>query len=158
MPQRSILKAILLTVAVAGTLDISDALVFFGFRMHVTPTRLLQNIASHLLGRSAFGGGNATVLLGLFLHYFIAACWVTGFVLVAQRLPLLFRQPILCGALYGLLIYVFMNYVVLPKSRNPSHPTHDPINLANAILALVLFMGIVVALLNRRFAPLPPRI
>ena len=57
-------------------------------------------------------------LLGLALHYFIAACWITAFVLVAQRVRLLFKHPVLCGGLYGLLIYAFMNYVVLPHTAN----------------------------------------
>jgi hypothetical protein len=152
---RSLAKAVLLTVLIAGTLDIADALIFFGLRFHVTPTRIFQNIASHLIGRSAFAGRIRSTLLGVALHYLIATCWIAAFILVAQRLPLLFRQPLLCGALYGLLIYAVMNYLVLPHTRNPTNPTHDPINLLNAILALVIFMGIVVALLNRRFAPLP---
>ena len=152
---RSLARAIVITTCVAGTLDLADALVFFGLRRHVTPPRILQNIASHLIGRSAFTGGTATALLGLGLHYLIAACWITGFVLVAPHLPLLYRRPILCGTLYGLLIYVVMNYLVLPHTRNPTMPTHDPINLLNAVLALVIFMGVTVAVLNRSLAPLP---
>jgi hypothetical protein len=152
---RSLAKAIVMTVGIAGTLDIADAFTFFGLRRHVPPTRILQNIASHLIGRSAFTGATRTAVLGLALHYVIAACWITGFVLVAQYLPLLFRRPILCGALYGLLIYAVMNYLVLPHTRNPTMPTHDPINLLNAVLALVLLMGVTVAVLNRNLAPLP---
>lgn len=153
---RSLAKAIAMTICIAGTLDLTDAFVFFGLRLRVTPTRILRNIASHLVGRSAFAGGLGATLLGLALHYFIAACWIIAFILVAQRLPLLFRRPVLCGALYGLLVYAVMNYIVLPHTRNPSTPSHDPVALLNAVLALVVFMGITVALLNRKFAPLPP--
>ena len=45
--------AILWGGAVAGTLDISDALVFHGVR-GVAPWRILQAIASGLLGPQAF--------------------------------------------------------------------------------------------------------
>jgi len=150
---RSVAKAIGLTLLVCGTLDICDAMVYFGLRFHVTPTRLLQNIATHLIGRSAFNGGLRTTMLGLALHYFIAACWITAFVLVAQRVALLFQYPVLCGAFYGLLIFGVMNFLILPHTRNPTRLSHDTFNLINGVLALVIFMGIFVALCNRRFAP-----
>jgi len=153
---RSLTKAIVVTICVAGTLDISDAFLFFGLRSHVPAARILQNIASHVVGRTAaYSGGMHTALLGLALHYLIASCWAIGFILVAQHLRLLFRRPILCGALYGLLIYAVMNYVVLPHTPNPTLPTHNPIVLLNAVLALVIFMGITVAVLNRNLAPVP---
>jgi|SRR5471030_1235401 len=152
---RSVAKAIGLTLVVCGTLDISDALFYYGLRFHVPAVRLLESIASHLIGRSAFSGGFRTAMLGLALHYLIAACWVTVFVIVAQRVVVFFRRPVLCGALYGLSIYGVMNFLVLPLTRNASPLSRDPFNLLNGVLALVLFMGIAVALLNRRFAPLP---
>ena len=40
---------------VSGTLDITDALVFYGLR-GAKPTVILQSIASGLLGRGAFRG------------------------------------------------------------------------------------------------------
>jgi uncharacterized membrane protein YagU involved in acid resistance len=151
--RKSIGKTVVITLLICGTLDITDALVFYGWRYHVPPVRLLQNITSHLVGRSAFSGGIPLALVGLTLHYFIAACWITAFVLVAQRVRLLFKHPFVSGGLYGVLIYVIMNYVVLPNTANATQPTRVPINLFNGVLALVIFMGIFVALLNRRYAP-----
>jgi uncharacterized membrane protein YagU involved in acid resistance len=151
--KKSIGKAVAMTLFISGTLDIADALVFYGWRYRVPPASLLQNTTSHLVGPRAFSGGLPMALLGLVLHYFIAACWITAFVLVAQRVRLLVKLPLLCGGLYGLLIYAAMNYLVLPHTPYPSQPTHSPISLLNGILALVIFMGILVALLNRRYAP-----
>ena len=54
--------AILWAGLIAGTLDITDALVFYGLR-GVPPVRLPQNIASGLLGRDAFQGGVGTAAL-----------------------------------------------------------------------------------------------
>jgi hypothetical protein len=152
---RSVTKAIGLALLICGTLDIADALVYYGVRFHVPPERLLQSIASHLIGRSAFSGGLPVALLGLSLHYLIAAFWIAAFVLSAQRAAVLVHYPVLCGALYGLLIYGVMNFLVLPLTRNASPISRDPFNLLNGIFALAIFMGIFVALCNQRFAPVP---
>jgi hypothetical protein len=52
---------------IAGILDITTAFIR-GRR----PVRLLQGIASGLLGPQAFQGGWGTAVLGLALHFFIA--------------------------------------------------------------------------------------
>ncbi|SRR5713226_9633695 len=49
-----------------GFLDITAALVVYGF-FGLKPMRLLQGIASGLLGPKAFSGGLATALLGYFV-------------------------------------------------------------------------------------------
>jgi hypothetical protein len=57
-------------------LDITAAFVVYGF-FGVKPLRLLQRIASGLLGSRAFKGGFATALLGLLCH-FAVAFWGSG--------------------------------------------------------------------------------
>src|SRR3977135_1517904 len=65
---------------VAGALDISYAIIFSWLRSGVPPTRLLQSVASGLLGREAArGGGWKTALLGLFLHFLNAFIIATIF-------------------------------------------------------------------------------
>ncbi|HSM36820.1 MAG TPA: hypothetical protein VK837_10525 [Longimicrobiales bacterium] len=49
-------QAIILGALAVAALDILDAFVFFGVR-GVAPVRILQNIASGVLGREAFSGG-----------------------------------------------------------------------------------------------------
>ena len=79
---------IALTALLIGTLDIADALIFYAIR-GVPPIRILQGIASGLLGRTAaFSGGARTALLGLALHFFIAASVATIYILVSRSLPL----------------------------------------------------------------------
>lgn len=154
MPRKhSPVLAIGMITLIAGTLDILDALIFYKIRANVPPARLLQGIASHLIGKSAFSGGMRSATLGLALHYLIALCWVTAFAVCAHHVRLLLRKPVLCGVLYGVLIYAVMNFIVVPHTANPSHLAYNPINLLNGILAIVLFMGVLVAVLVRRFAP-----
>ncbi len=155
-PSPSLLKAILIGGSLAALLDILDPIIFFYLRNHIAPIRIPQSIASGLLGRPAFSGGLNTALLGLALHLFIAIVWATGFVLAARALPFLSQHPIRSGLLYGALIYIVMNYLVLPHSRvTPSRPT-TPV-LINGIFAILVLVGLPISLCNRRFAP-PPRV
>jgi uncharacterized membrane protein YagU involved in acid resistance len=146
-------KALGLCLLIAGTLDISDALIFYALR-GVRPVQLLQNIASALLGPSAFHGGLTTAALGLAIHYAITLFWATLFLLAASRAAFLTRYAILSGLIYGGIIYVLMNYVVLPLTRAAGHNHHSaPIVLVNAVVALLLFMGLPIALIARHFTP-----
>ena len=155
-PSPSLLKAILIGGCIAALLDILDPILFFHLRNGIAPIRIPQSIASGLLGRPAFSGGINTALLGLALHLFIALVWATGFVLAARGLPFLSQHPIRSGLLYGALIYIVMNYLVLPHSRvTPSRPT-TPV-LINGIFAILVLVGLPISLCNRRFAP-PPRV
>jgi hypothetical protein len=155
-PSPSLFKAILLGGCIAAVLDILDPIIFFYLRNGIAPVRIPQSIASGLLGRAAFSGGINTALLGLALHLFIALVWATCFVLAARMMPFLTQHPIRSGLLYGALIYIVMNYLVLPHSHvTPSRPTTTV--LINGIFAILVLVGLPISLCNRRFAP-PPRL
>jgi len=109
-------RAILYGTLVVGTLDIVDAFVFFGLRSGTTPVRILQSIASGWLGRAAYTGGAGAAALGAITHYFIAFGIVATYFVVSRRAAVLTRHPIACGMVYGLLVYLFMNRVVIPLS------------------------------------------
>lgn len=145
------LKAIALSCLIAGTLDISDALIFYGLR-GVPPTRLLQGIASGLLGRASFTQGARSAVLGLLLHYFIATTVATIYIVASRHLPLS-RRPFLYGSLYGIVVYIMMNYVVLPLSKIGPRPTPPLIPLINGVAALILFIGLPIAFIARRYVP-----
>ena len=108
-------QALLYGALAVGTLDILDALIFFGLR-GARPIRILQSIAAGLLGREAFNGGWGTAALGLALHFFIAFIIVLVFVTASQRMPALTRQPVLVGLIYGIAVYLVMTFVVVPAS------------------------------------------
>ena len=142
-------KAIAACVLIAGSLDISDALIFYGLR-GTRPEILLQVIASGLLGASALHLGWNGALVGLAIHYSITCAWATLFVLVSLQLPALRAHAVVSGSLYGLLIYAVMNYVVLPHTRVISHPAVRVSVICNAVAALVFCMGLPIALISRR--------
>jgi uncharacterized membrane protein YagU involved in acid resistance len=144
-------KALALCLLIAGTLDISDALIFYGIR-GVPPAGLLRFIAACLVGVSALHGGLAMAALGLAIHYTITLFWAALFLLAASRLAFLTRRAILSGLVYGVVIYILMNFVVLPLTRLPPRSHHlPPAVLINGVLALMLFQGLPIALIARRF-------
>ena len=54
---------------IAGALDITAAFLTAWFRARVTPGRVLQFVASGLLGAASFNAGTKTMVLGLALHF-----------------------------------------------------------------------------------------
>ncbi|MHB8411574.1 MAG: hypothetical protein ACYDDI_06455 [Candidatus Acidiferrales bacterium] len=136
----------------AGTLDITDNLIFNALR-GITPKMVFQFIASGLIGMKAFGAGMASVALGVLLHYTIALTWTAIFYAASRKLPILIRRPVISGLLYGGAVYLFMNFVVLPLSGIPR--VHSAITLANRIngvLALMLCIGLTISLLVHKDA------
>jgi hypothetical protein len=136
---------------VAGTNDIVYACVFWGWKAEISPVRVLQSVAAGLLGKASFEGGERTAALGLGLHFFIACSMSVAYYVAACRLPLLGRRPILCGAVYGLFLYGFMNFVVLPLSAT-SRGSSDPLWVGLSILVHIVLIGVPIALASGRAA------
>lgn len=145
-------QAILWGALVVGSLDALDAIVFFGLRSRVRPSRIFQSIASGLLGPSSFQGGFATVALGVLLHYSIACGIVTTFFLLSRRLPVLTRHAVIAGLLYGPAVYVVMNYVVIPLSAARSGTPAAAV-LVNGLLIHLFGVGLPSALVARAAGP-----
>jgi hypothetical protein len=134
---------------VAGALDILYACVFWGVRRGVPARRIFQSVAAGVLGKATFDGGLPTAALGLALHFFIAISMAVAYYLVARRWPLLWRQPWLCGAAYGVFLYVVMNYVVVPLSRAAAG-SKDVLWVTLSVLAHMVLVGIPCAVFARR--------
>jgi hypothetical protein len=70
-------RAITITSLIVGTMDITSAIIITLLRGG-TIMRLVQFIASGLLGKQAFQGGLPIAALGLALHFLIACGLVTS--------------------------------------------------------------------------------
>ena len=99
----------------AGSLDITAAFVEAGLKGR-SPVSVLQGIAGGLLGMSSFRGGLATAALGAVFHFLIATTAAAVFYWASHKLKFLVRQAIPSGLLYGVAVYIFMYYFVLPIS------------------------------------------
>jgi hypothetical protein len=134
-------RAIVLGTLTVGTLDILDAITFFGIRNHVAPIRIFQSIAAGVLGRASFDGGLKTAILGGLLHYFVAFCVVLVYYAGSRALRVLRQRPVVCGALYGIGVYLVMNLAVLPLSNaGPQH--FVPAVVVNGMLIHIFGVGL----------------
>jgi len=140
-------RAVLFGTLTVGALDILDAFVFHGFR-GVAPGVILQSIASGLLGRAAYSGGFTTQALGALLHFFIAFVVVLVYFLASRRVGLLRRRPWVCGALYGVAVWLAMSFVVVPLSAAVVGPRTWP-RVVNGLTIHVLGVGLPSALFAR---------
>ena len=140
------LKRILLGTLVVGSLDICEVILFYGLR-EVPATRILQSVARGLLGNDAFKGGTKTALLGLALHFFIAFGVVTVYYIASRRLELLRRWPVIMGAIYGLGVFMVMNYVVLPNSK-AGMANFTTVTLINQFFCHIFLIGIPAAVIT----------
>jgi uncharacterized membrane protein YagU involved in acid resistance len=142
------MKAILLGGVIGATLDIAYAFSFFGWQ-GVSPVRILQSIASGVLGAASFTGGNATAALGLVLHYMIAIAAAAVFYAASGWFKWLVRHPVIGGAVFGVGVYAFMNLVVLPLSAVPRRPSFVPLAFATDLLSHMFLFGVPIALCAR---------
>src|SRR5260221_3448140 len=115
------LHALLWAGFACGVLDITAALVVYGF-FGLKPMRLLQGIASGLLGPKAFSGGLATVALGVLCHFLIAFGAAAVYLVASRALGFLIEHAVVSGVLYGVAVYFFMNRIVLPISAAAQRP------------------------------------
>ena len=148
LPRMSAVQAWLGGGLTVGVLDALDAFVFFGLR-GVPPGRILQSIASGLLGRAAFQGGVGTLVLGLVLHFVIALAIVGTFFIVARAVPFLTRRPYLTGPLFGLIAYAVMTFVVVPLSAAAGGGAPSGNVLINGLLIHAFGVGLPAALFAR---------
>ena len=135
----------------AGVLDLADALVVAALNGG-TPQRVLHAIASGLLGRAAYDGGVPAAALGLFLHFFIATSAATVYLLASRKLPLLLRQPLLWGPVFGLCVWAVMYQIVLPVTFGRPFTMPPLPNLLNQLGIHAFGVGLPIALFAARSA------
>jgi uncharacterized membrane protein YagU involved in acid resistance len=152
MMQRSGWWAILVGGLVGGALDILFAISFAAYN-GIPALRLLQSVASGLLGKDAYTGGVPIAALGLFLHFAMAIAFAAAFVLVSRRIPLLVRRPFIFGGLFGVGVFLFMRFVVLPWSAFPHPVIFKPLATTLDLLSHIFLFGIPIALAARAASP-----
>ena len=142
--------AVLWAGLACGVLDITAAVVVYGY-LGLQPMRLLQGIASGLLGPKAFDGGLATALLGLLCHFVIAFGAAIVFFVASRAIPFLIQNAVISGALYGVAVYFFMNRVVVPLSAAAKRPFSMRMMIIGVIIH-IFCVGLPISLSVRRFS------
>jgi uncharacterized membrane protein YagU involved in acid resistance len=151
MQRRASILTVLIGGLIAGTFDLLYATGFSALD-GVAPSRVLQSVASGLLGSAAYDGGAATAALGVILHYAMSLLIAMIFYALSRHLPLLIRHPLPWGCVFGLLVYAAMNFVVLPLSAFPGKFRFDLVLFIEDLIAHALLFGVPIALATRKAA------
>lgn len=148
---------VLVAGAVMAALDIAYAWLNWVVIQHVITTeQLFHSISAGLLGRDAArAGGTQTAILGAFLHVVVAFLWTIGFYVAVRMSPALrrwvstTRGAIVVGLLYGVVVYLGMNYVVLPLSAAGRGLPHITLQFFINLVQHMVMVGLPVVLIIR---------
>jgi uncharacterized membrane protein YagU involved in acid resistance len=116
-----------------------------------SPGRVLQTIASGILGEASYLGGWTSMALGLGLQIamsFVIALIYNG---ASLHVPAIRRGHLLFGALYGVVIFIVMNFMVVPLSRAHPKPQWDFKAVVAMLIVMVLFAE-VISFISAAFA------
>jgi hypothetical protein len=134
---------------VVGILDITSAFIIWSLK-GVTLTRGLQWMATPLVGQESFQGGLATAALGLAIHFFTAFVVTTVFYLASRNFIFLTQHAVVSGLLYGIAVYLFMYWLVLPLAFAKFR--HSISNDVTAVIVHMILIGLPTALIVRRYS------
>ena len=132
----------------AGLLDIVFAISFAGWN-GTAPARLLQIVASGLVGTAAFSGGAGTATLGLLVHFALSIGWAGIFLALTTLRPALALHPYVSGVAFGVVVFLVMRLVVLPLSAFPFPVSFKPLATTLDLLSHTLLFGVPIALAAR---------
>ena len=140
----SAFPAILVGGLLAGTVDIGAAALI----NRVSPVLIAHYIASGALGKASFSLGAPAVCLGVILQWAMSVLIAAIYWSVTARMPRLRAKWALGGLLAGVVIYLVMNFIVMPFSAAPVtlHQViarFTPVKGAENLAAMIVFGWII---------------
>lgn len=134
----------------AGIFDITQAFIGFGL-LGARPFRILQHIAGGILGARSMQMGWTSAALGLVFHFTIAVTAAAIYYLGSRVLRVMVEHAVVCGLIYGELVFLFMYFVVLPLT--PLGPAQfNNVTYITGPIGHTVLVGLPIALCVRRFA------
>ncbi|WP_328598080.1 hypothetical protein [Croceibacterium salegens] len=130
-----------------GTLDILSAFLWTVLTGG-NPANVLPGVASGPFG-GAITESTLAAPIGLLVHFAIMLAMVAVYVVVAQRVPLLKRQWVVAGLLYGLILWGVMYGIVLPLRFGSPFPA-EGWALVRQLISHCLLVGLPLAWIARR--------
>jgi uncharacterized membrane protein YagU involved in acid resistance len=112
----------------------------------------MQSVASGLLGAESYTGGAKTAVLGVALHFLIAIVATAVFYFASRTLSFLVEHPIIAGLSYGVAVYLFMNFVILPLSAFPQRAAPSLSGRIIGVLVIMFCIGLPIAAIVRHFS------
>jgi hypothetical protein len=139
-------RAIASAGLIAGILDITSAFVIAELK-GTGSIRMLQGIASGLVGPRSFERGMATAGLGLAIHFLIAFTAASVFYAASRKLTFLTQHAVTSGLLYGIAVYLSMYWIVVPLAFvNARHSVSRDVT---AVIIHMLLIGLPISLIVR---------
>jgi hypothetical protein len=131
-----------------GILDFCDASIFFPLYYGINFIDVWHGPAAGLIGREASrSGGWSTAILGIFLHFIVAFCIATAYFLVSRYLVTVLR-PVIVGLLYGVVVNLVMQHIVIPLSAIGPRASQEPLgSQLNSFIGHAVLVGVPVALI-----------
>ncbi|MGH8172027.1 MAG: hypothetical protein ACREPX_02700 [Rhodanobacteraceae bacterium] len=133
----------------SGAIDLLYAFAYYGAQ-GVAPTRILQSIASGLLGREAYGSLMPAVPIGLGAHFFILTVAAAMYYFASRCIAFLRERAYISGMLFGIAIYCTMHYVVVPLSAAPQFKS-SLMSFLTDLSVHMLLLGPAISLTIRNF-------
>ena len=143
--------AILWGGLIAGIIDITVATITT-ISHGGQPLRMLQGIAFALIGPSAFKGGWGTAAIGLICHFAITFGAATAYYLVSRFWSVMTREPLVCGLLYGVPVFWFTNFVIVPMSKIGRILPGTQGQMMFGLVVLLVGVGLPIAFMAKRYA------
>lgn len=142
--QKNLFNVISWTALLAGTLDITAAIVKYYIEKGKGPAPIFKFIASGVFGKEAFAGGKLMIVWGIVFHFMIAFIFTVILFLIYPRVIKWTKNKFITAILYGLAVWAIMNRVVLPLSHTPEFP-FDITQAIIAAIILICMIGLPVA-------------
>jgi len=143
LQRRGALPAILAGGLTAGTIDLLQACLLFGWDIPLA-------IAGGLVGPRAFVGGVGFYALGIALHYFIALSAASIYYAVSRRLRFLAENWLVCGLFFGAAVDLVMTLAVLPLSALHARGPYELKDLIQGLLVHMVVVGLPISFSVRR--------
>lgn len=109
----------------------------------------MQLAASSIIGIEAYEGITGFIL-GTLLHFFVSIVPAVAYALAGFWLPSLHRRKWLTGPLLGLLVFLFMGFVVLPRTNFITPPGVTPMPPFPALVIHMFGLGLPISLVVAR--------
>jgi hypothetical protein len=142
---RSIIKAGL----IAGTLDISAAIITYYIRFSKGPEGIFRYIARAAFGDTAKTGSSEYIIAGILFHYLIAFSFTILFFVMYPVIKRLGSYIIIVGLSYGAFVWCIMNLLVVPNTKIIPAPL-TAISITREMLILMCCIGLPIAIFAKR--------
>lgn len=151
MNLKNLLKPLVITGLIAGTLDGLAACMMYSVSSGKDPMNVFRFIASGVFGTPAFRGGVTMAVWGIVFHYVIAFGWTLLFFWLAVRLRVITKNWIISGFFYGIFVWLVMSQIVVPLSLVPMNPNpKEWTEMLKAAIILIICIGLPVSYSAKR--------